>query len=144
MALNQIRGRNLSAPTQMMEFDGEKRRLVFDMNCFRIAEDVYEDQYGRDKNFAEIAMELSKGKLGAIMAVYYAGLVSGGLEITWPNFAAVFKLTDIPGVREQLAQLVADALPDPEDADGKEDKSDPLGRENAEESSRGDGSGTQP
>lgn len=139
--LDDLRGRELTAPAQMMEFDGEMRKLTFDMNAFRIAEDVYENEYHQDKNFAEIAVALSKGKLGAIMAMYYGGLVSGGLEISWANFAALFKLTDIPGVREQLTQLVADALPDPEPGEGAEDNKDPLPG-NAGEPSHGDGSGT--
>ena len=35
-----VRGRDLTAPKQKMEFDGREYTLRFDMNCFRIAEDV--------------------------------------------------------------------------------------------------------
>ena len=139
--MDNVRGRELRAPAQTMEFDGEQRKIVFSMETFRIAEDVYEEQYGKDKNFAEIAMDLTKGKIGAVMAVYYAALVVGGLDITWANFAAIFKLTDIPGVKDALIEMTADALPDPEPGEGKEDKKDPLAAD-AAEPSPGAGSGT--
>ena len=107
-----VRGRELTAPKATMKWRGRECELRFDLNAFRIAEDVYADEYGKDKNFAEIALELTKGRLGAIMAMYYAALVSGGEEISWPSFQAEFQLTDIPGVRERLTQMVADALPE--------------------------------
>lgn len=111
------RGRSLDAPMTSMMFDGQEYPLRFDLNAFRIAEDVYDEEYGKDLNFAQIAAQLGKGRLGAIMAVFYAGMRSAGAEITWANFAAVFQLTDIPGVREKLIEMVADALPDPEGPD---------------------------
>ena len=114
--MNKVRARDLTAPAQTMEFDGQERTLRFDMNTFRIAEDVYADEYGKDRNFAEIALELTKGRLGAIMAVYYGALVSGGMQLSWEHFSGTFKLTDIPGVKDQLTIMLADALPDPEDS----------------------------
>lgn len=117
MSKNQ-RAKDLRAPLTHLEFDGKMYPVKIDLNAFRIAEEIYEDEYHRDKNFAEIAVELSKGRLGAIMAVCYAGLVSGGLDVTWANYASLFKLTDIPGLKDRMAELVADALPDPE-GDGK-------------------------
>ena len=137
-----VRGRDLAAPTQKMEFNGREYALRFDMNCFRIAEDVYEERYGQDLNFAEIAMKLVKGKLGAVMAVYYAAMISGGADLDWDDFAAQFKLTDIPGVRDRLSEMLSDALPDPEPgADGA-----PLsnGAEGPAAPSTGTGSGTAP
>lgn len=114
MANENVRGRDLAAPESRMEFDGRMYPLRFDMNAFRIAEDVYADIYHKDKNFAEIAMELTRGRLGAIMAMYYAALASAGAEIEWPGFQARFRLTDIPGVRDRLTELLADSMPDPD------------------------------
>ena len=141
MSEKNVRGRELAAPQTEMEFDGQMCPLKFDMNCFRIAEDVYEEEYGQDANFAEIAVKLTKGRLGAIMAVSYAALVSGGLNITFPNFQAVFKLTDIPGVRDRMTDLLADALPDPDPDEAN--APDPT-KEAAAGSFPGAGSGTEP
>lgn len=137
----QPRGRELRAPVQTMEFNGREYKVRFDMNAFRIAEDVFEIYFHQDVNFAEIALRLTKGKLGAIMAVYYAALVSGGAEVTWDEFAHNFKLTDIPGVRDKLTELLADALPDPEPQAG----SGPLAESRGTSpTSPGTGSGTEP
>lgn len=135
-----VRGRDLTAPTQKMEFNGREYALRFDMNCFRIAEDIYEEQYGQDLNFAEIAMKLVKGKLGAVMAVYYAAMISGGADLRWDDFAAQFKLTDIPGVRDRLSEMLSDALPDPEPGDSSAPLSN--GAEGPAAPSTGTGSGT--
>lgn len=135
-----VRGRDLTAPTQKMEFDGREYTLRFDMNCFRIAEDVYEEQYGKDRNFAEIAIELTKGRLGAVMAVYYAAMISGGAELAWEEFSEKFRLTDIPGVRDKLTVMLSDALPDPEPGDDKGPLANGAGGPAA--ASPGTGSGT--
>ena len=135
-----IRARDLTAPVTKMVFDGQEYPLRFDLNTFRIAEDIYADEFGKDKNFAEIALELTKGRLGAIMAMYYAALKSAGAEIGWAHFQANFRLTDIPGVKERMTQLVADALPDVDPQDGKADPT--KGDEVPEVSSPGTGSGT--
>lgn len=142
MAKKNVRGRDLTAPTQKMEFDGREYTLRFDMNCFRIAEDVYEEQYNKDRNFAEIGVELVKGRLGAVMAVYYAALVSGGAKLDWAEFAARFRLTDIPGVRDRLTEMLGDALPEPE-ADAKAAPL-PEGGSAPEGALTGTGSGTEP
>ena len=62
--------------------------------------------------------QLAAGKIGAIMAVLYGALLSGGLKITWGDYAAKFKLTDIPGVKDKLLENVRKALPE---TDGKAD-----------------------
>ena len=137
----QPRGRELRAPTQRMEFNGRMYEVRFDMNAFRIAENVFEEYYHQDVNFAEIALRLTRGKLGAIMAVYYAALVSGGADVSWSDFAQNFKLTDIPGVRDKLTELLADALPDPEPQAGSGPLAESRGTSPA---SPGTGSGTEP
>lgn len=136
----QVHGRELRAPEQRMELGGKTYTLRFDMNAFRIAEDVFEERYGQDANFAEIAMKLTRGKLGAIMAVYYAAMISGGADISWEDFSQQFKLTDIPGVRDKLTVMLADSLPDPEPGAGTGDGA-PLAENGA---GPGAGSGTEP
>lgn len=134
------KGRNLMAPVDTLTLGGETYPLRLDLNAFRIAEDVYADEYGKDKNFAEISLELTKGRIGAIMAVFYGGIVSAGAKITWANFAEVFKLTDIPGVKEKMIEMLADALPDAEG--GGQDPTSPGNGESAA-GSPGTGSGAQ-
>lgn len=135
-----VKGRDMAAPITQLTLDGETYPLRIDLNAFRIAEDVYADEYGKDKNFAEISMELTKGRIGAIMAVFYGGIVSAGANITWANFAATFQLTDIPGVRDKLIEMLADALPDAEG--GGQDPTSPGNGESAS-GSPGTGSGAQ-
>ena len=120
----EVLGRDISRPMDTMELDGQVYPLAHDLNSFRIAEDVYELQYGRNVNFGEIATHLAAGKIGAIMAVLYGALVSGGLSISWQEFSSKFRLTDIPGFRDQLLKNVKDALPEV-DGNTSADKADP-------------------
>ena len=110
------RGRDLSKPIDHLEIGGIEYALHFDNNCFRIAEDVYELYYGRECNFAEIIGQLAKGKLGAIMAIMYGGMQSGGSAMTWAEFTEKFTLASLPGVKELLMKGVQDAMPQ---SDGK-------------------------
>ena len=112
----EIKARDISWPVDSMELEGQTYPLVFDLAAFRIAEDIYELEYGRNLNFGEILMQLAAGKLGAIMAILYAALKSGGLDMDWAGFSDKFKLVDIPGVKEKLMANVRKALPE---KDGK-------------------------
>ena len=109
---SEIKARDIFKPVDSMELGGETYVLAFDLNCFRVAEDVYELQYGRNEHFGNIVRHLATGRIGAIMAVLYGALVSGGNQITWADFYAKFKLTDIPGVKDQLLSNVRKALPE--------------------------------
>ena len=113
---SEIKARDISRPTDSMELGGETYTLAFDLNCFRVAEDVYELQYGRNLNFSDIMKQLAAGKIGAIMAILYGALLSGGLAITWADYYKKFKLTDIPGVKDKLLENVSKAMPE---TDGK-------------------------
>lgn len=126
MQASEIMGRDISRPVDSMELDGVTYKLVHDLNSFRIAEDVYELQYGRNVSFGTIAQHLAAGRIGAIMAVLYGALVAGGTAMTWKDFNARFKLLDIPGFKEQLLDNVKKALPevDPK-AQGADNSSDP-------------------
>ena len=116
MQKSEIKARDISRPVDSMELDGQTYALAFDLNCFRVAEDVYELQYGRNLNFGDIVQHLAAGKLGAIMAVLYGALLSGGLHITWADYYAKFKIINIPGVKDKLLENVRKALPE---TDGK-------------------------
>ena len=71
----QVRGRDIAAPLDTLEVSGKQYKLAFTNETFRLAEDVYEYRYGRAKNFAEIAMDLTRSKIGAIMAILYGAIV---------------------------------------------------------------------
>ncbi len=112
MQNSEVMGRDISRPVETMELDGVTYTLVHDLNSFRVAEDVYELQYGRNVNFGEIATHLAAGRIGAIMAVLYGALVSGGMQMAWKDFNAKFRLTDIPGFKGQMLANVRKALPE--------------------------------
>ena len=142
-----MKGSNYLAPITEIVMDGTVYQLRFDLNCFRIAEDIYADEYQKEKNFAEIALELTRGRLSAIMAVFYAAIRSAGNALSWQAFCGTFKLTDIPGVKDALIQAVADALPEP-DAPvapaAPEKGQDPTnGKPESQPTSPGTGSGTE-
>ena len=113
------KGRDISAPIDHLELGDEAFPLVFDNEAVRVAEDVYELQYGRNLNFADIVRHLGAGKLGAIMAILYGALLSGAKasdtkKLTWKEFAEKFRLTSIPGIRELLMDNIQKALPEVE------------------------------
>lgn len=94
-----LRGQDIDAPQDVIELDGKRYPIRFDNTTFRVAEDVYELEYKRNLNFADIAAQLSAAKLGALMAIFYGALVAGGADMTWTEFSRAFKLTSIPGVK---------------------------------------------
>ena len=133
-----IMGRDISRPIDHIELDGVEYPLAFDNACMRVAEDVYELQYGRGMmNFADIVRQLGAGKLGAIMAVLYGALLSGATTpsgaarhlpqegrqgegvMTWGEFADKFRLTSIPGVQALLMKNLQQALPKTEGQEGE-------------------------
>lgn len=120
---SEIRGVDISRPIDHLEMDGVIYPLAFDMNSMRVAEDVYELQYGRNLGFADIVRHLAAGRIGAIMAVLYGALLSGAATsnaepMTWQEFTDKFKLTSIPSIKDLLMRNVQKALPKAEDASG--------------------------
>ncbi|MBQ8109550.1 MAG: hypothetical protein IJ124_05245 [Clostridia bacterium] len=116
MAEKDIRGTDISAPLDRIELAGKEYPLRFDLACMRVAEDVYEIQYGRSDNFAQILKSLGAGKLGAVMAILYGALLSGIAAekkepMPWDEYAEKFRLTSVPSVRELLMEKLTDALP---------------------------------
>ena len=126
--------RDISRPIDRLELDGVTYPLAFDNGAMRVAEDVYEIQYRRSLNFAEIVKQLAAGKLGAVMAVLYGALLSGvkdttGEPMTWDEFSEKFRLTSVPGVKELLLKNLQRALPK---AEGKETENPPQTGETTE------------
>lgn len=118
-----VRGTDISKPLDHLEMDGDTYPLAFDMNAMRVAEDVYEIQYGRVLGFADIIRHLVAGRIGAIMAVLYGALLSGAREsgvapMDWETFVGKFKLSSIPGVKDMLLKNVEKALPKAETGEG--------------------------
>ena len=118
--IENVRGADITAPLDRIELAGEEYPLRFDLACMRVAEDVYEIQYGRSDNFAQIARALGKGKLGAVMALLYGALLSGIAAekkepMSWAEFSEKFRLTSIPAVKELLMKKLTDALPKAEE-----------------------------
>lgn len=108
----EIKGRDISRPVDSMELDGVTYPLAFDLNAMRISEDVYDLHYHRNESYLVIVQHLAAGRIGAIMAVLYGALCSGGLEMAWEEFTQKFKLTDIPGFKNMLMANVRKALPE--------------------------------
>ena len=135
-----ILARDISRPIDHLELDGVMYPLAFDNGAMRVAEDVYEIQYRRSLNFAEIVKQLAAGKLGAVMAVLYGALLSGmkdsntGEPMTWDEFSEKFRLTSVPGVKELLLKNLQRALPK---AEGKEAENPPQAGETTTEASPG-------
>ncbi len=115
-----ILGRDISRPESSIELDGQTYSLAFDLNAFRIAEDVYEIKYRQPENFGEIMAKLASGRIGAVMAVLYGALVSGGHSMDWDEFVQKFRLTSIPGMKDLLVEALEKALPEVTETD-KED-----------------------
>lgn len=109
------RGRDVSAPVQHITLDGQHYQLVYNNEAARLAEDVYEQQYGRDVGYYDILAEMAARKHRAIMAVVYGALVAGGAELTWEEYDAKFTLGAIDAVRDAITQHVIASLPQPEE-----------------------------
>lgn len=114
----QQRARDVSAPIQFITLDGTRYKLAFTNRAARVAEDVYEQVYGRDVGYTEILKALANFKYKAVMAVFYGALIAGGAEMDWEIFDNLFKLDSIEGIREIIVQGVVDALP--KDSGGNE------------------------
>ena len=113
-----MRGRDMSAPVEFITLNGTQYKTVYNNQTARIAEDVYEQQYGKDVGYGEILKGIAKGKYSAIMALFYAAIISGGAQLSWEDFDAQFHLDSIEGVREIIARAVQKTLPDvPEQED---------------------------
>lgn len=120
--MNNQRGRDVSAPITHITLNGTRYKLAFTNMAARVAEDVYEQQYGQDMGYANILAALTKFKYKAVMAMFYGALIAGGTSMSWDEFDAAFKLDSIDGIRDIILKGVADSLPK---ADASEDAGNP-------------------
>lgn len=111
------RGRDLGAPEAKLTVAGREYNLVFNNMAYRIAEDIYEDKYGRDVGIYKIMDELAVPKHRAVMAVMYAAARAGGCTVSWEDFDRDFKLTDISTVAARLQEGVLASMPPSEGAE---------------------------
>lgn len=114
--MNNQRGRDVSAPITHITLNGTRYKLAFTNMAARVAEDVYEQQYGQDMGYANILAALTKFKYKAVMAMLYGALIAGGTSMSWDEFDAAFKLDSIDGIRDIILKGVVDSLPKVDDA----------------------------
>lgn len=110
------RGRDMSAPITHITLNGTRYQLAFTNMAARVAEDVYEQQYGQDVGYADILAALTKFKYKAVMAMLYGALIAGGTSMSWDEFDAAFKLDSIDGIRDIILKGVVDSLPKADEA----------------------------
>lgn len=110
------RGRDMSAPITHITLNGTRYKLAFTNMAARVAEDVYEQQYGQDVGYADILAALTKFKYKAVMAMLYGALIAGGTSMSWDEFDAAFKLDSIDGIRDIILKGVVDSLPRADEA----------------------------
>ena len=114
--MNNQRGRDVSAPITHITLNGTRYKLAFTNMAARVAEDVYEQQYGQDVGYADILAALTKFKYKAVMAMLYGALIAGGTSMSWDEFDAAFKLDSIDGIRDIILEVVVDSLPKADEA----------------------------
>lgn len=114
--MNNQRGRDMSAPITHITMNGTRYKLAFTNMAARVAEDVYEQQYGQDVGYADILAALTKFKYKAVMAMLYGALIAGGTSMSWDEFDAAFKLDSIDGIRDIILKGVVDSLPKADEA----------------------------
>lgn len=114
--MNNQRGRDMSAPITHITLNGTRYKLAFTNMAARVAEDVYEQQYGQDVGYADILAALTKFKYKAVMAMLYGALIAGGTSMSWDEFDAAFKLDSIDGIRDIILKGVVDSLPKADEA----------------------------
>lgn len=107
-----VRGQDMAAPVQAVTLSGVRYPLKWCNRTARLAEDVYEDVYGRDADYMQILRDLTQHKYRALQACVYAAMIAGGAEMTFEDFDAAFSYDSIDGVREQVQNAVLRMLPD--------------------------------
>lgn len=107
-----IHGRDLDAPVQHITLDGVKYELKFNNRAARIAEDVYEEIYGKPEiGYYAIIDEAARSKHRALQAIYYGALVAGGTAMDWDTFDEKFTLSAIDGVADIIMKALSESLP---------------------------------
>ena len=119
-----LKGRDVSAPVRHVTHNGRTYPMVYNNTTARLVEDVYADIYGHpEKGYYDVLDELAVPKHRAVMAMAYAAIHAADPSVTWEEFDASFRITDIEGMREAMQSAVLESLPDPED-DGEAKNAD--------------------
>ena len=85
--------------------------LMFDMNAFSHAEQVYAVEYGRMINCGAIITEMMDGAISALMALAYGALRSGGAKMTYAQFVQdVMTYEQFDPVYEAVTAALFDAM----------------------------------
>ena len=109
-----IKGQDMAAPVKTVTLEGKTYQLAFNNKSARLAEDVYNEQYGRDVNYLEILKDMAAFKHRALLAVIYGALIAGGAEMDYETFESAFTYDAIDGLRDIIKKGVFDALPEAE------------------------------
>lgn len=108
----QPHGRDLDAPVKHITLGGVKYPLKFNNKAARIAEDVYQEIYGKPEiGYYAIIDEASHSKHRALQAIHYGALIAGGADMDWDTYDDLFTLTSIEGVEEVIMQALSESLP---------------------------------
>jgi len=113
-------GRELRPSEITVTLDGNDINGKFDLMAASVAEDVYEEKYGKYADILGIARQLSRGSTAAALVILYAALVRGGLEMEFDAFASRFDLKQLQAVRGEALRMVMHFLPR-EDKDAKKE-----------------------
>lgn len=108
-----VRGRDLAQPAQTITLNGVQYPLKWGNMQARVAETVYEEQYGRDVDYMVILSELQLQKHRAIQACIYGALIAGGASMSWEDFDETFSYAAIDQLREAALKAILDTLPAP-------------------------------
>ena len=117
-----MKGRDVAAPVEYIQYNGKRYPMKFNNRAARITEDIYADKYDRDIGYYAIISEVAIPKHRAIMAMVYAGIVAAGADVTWEDFEENFKLTDIEGVSQAIHKGIMQSLPDEDPDEGEDEK----------------------
>lgn len=109
-----VKGRDLAAPAQTVTLDGVQYQLKWGNKCARIAEDIYEEEFGRNVDYMHILVDLQMNKHRAVQACVFGALRAGGADMSWDEFDEKFTLDSIDQLREEVQKSVVAMLPDPE------------------------------
>jgi len=114
-----VRGRDLDAPEMFISLGGQRYRLRFNNKATRVAEDVYEDVFGKDLGYYLILKEAANFKHRALQALYYGALIGGGNEMTWEEFDRLFSVSAIDGMSDVIQKAIARSLPEADPKNGE-------------------------
>lgn len=121
------KGRDVDAPVRMVDWHGRKFPMRFDNRMARIVEDVYAQEYRHpEMGYYDVLGEIGVPKHRALMAMAYAAIVSGGVDIEFGVFEMEFRITDIEGMQEAIQGAVMESLPKGEDGDEKNAETTPA------------------